>query len=83
MNYTLYTSYKETFELYTEIHCLTSFNSFHIEPARKEINLLSNAAMILSDVEKRYMKLTISVDDHSIGDFNARVKVPALEKRQD
>ena len=29
------------------------------------------------------MKLTISVDDHSIGDFNARVKVPALEKRQD
>lgn len=39
--------------------------------------------MILSDVEKRYMKLTISVDDHSIGDFNARVKLSALEKRQD
>ena len=46
-----YTSYKKHFELYTEIHRLIADNSCQIKLARKDIILISKAAVILCKVD--------------------------------
>ena len=48
-----YTSYKEHYDLYTEIHCLIAVNSCQIELPQKFINLLSEVSKIVHKAGKR------------------------------
>ena len=48
-----YTSYKEHCDLYTEIHGSIAVNSCQIEPAQKDIILLSKVSIIVYKTGKR------------------------------
>ena len=85
-----YTSYKEHCDLYTEIHGSIAVNSCQIELAQKDIILLSNVSIIVYKAGKRtsvknnkFMHFNLSAGTYSIDDFNGKVKVVILQKRQD
>ena len=85
-----YTSYKEHCDLYTEIHGSIAVNSCQIELAQKDIILLSNVSIIVYKAGKRtgvennkFIHLNLSAGTYSIDDFNAKIKVAILQKRQD
>ena len=85
-----YTLYKEHCELYTEIHGSIAVNSCQIELAQKDIILLSNVSIIVYKAGKRtsvknnkFMHFNLSAGTYSIDDFNEKVKVVILQKRQD
>ena len=85
-----YTLCKEHCELYTEIQGSIAVNSCQIELVQKDIMLLSNVSIIVYKVGKRtgmennkFMHFNLSVGTYSINDFNAKIKVAILQKRQD
>ena len=85
-----YTLYKEHCELYTEIHGSITVNNCQVELAQKDIILLSNGSIIVYKASKRtgvennkFIHLNLSVGTYSIDDFNAKIKVAILQKRQD
>ena len=85
-----YTSYKEHCDLYTEIHGSIAVNSCQIELAQKDIILLSNASIIVYRTGKRtsvennkFIHFNLSAGTYSIDDFNGKIKVAILQKRQD
>ena len=85
-----YTLYKEHCQLYTEIHGSIAVNSCQIELAQKDIILLSNVSIIVyrtgkhTDVENsKFIHFNLSVGTYSIDNFNAKIKVTVLQKRQD
>ena len=85
-----YTLYKEHCELYTDIHGLIAVNSCQPEIAEKDIILLSNVSIIVYKAGKRtgvennkFIHLNLSAGTYSIDDFNAKIKVAILQKRQD
>ena len=85
-----YTLYKEHCELYTEIHGSIAVNSCQIELAQKDIILLSNASIIVYRTGKRtsvennkFIHFNLSAGTYSIDDFNGKIKVAILQKRQD
>ena len=85
-----YTLYKEHCELYTEIHGLIAVNSYQIEFAQKDIILLSNISIIVYKAGKRtsvennkFIHFNLSAGTYSTDNFNAKIKVAILQKRQD
>ena len=85
-----YTLYKEHCELYTEIHGSITVNNCQVELAQKDIILLSNGSIIVYKAGKRtsvennkFIHLNLSAGTYSIDDFNAKIKVAILQKRQD
>ena len=85
-----YTLYKEHSELYTEIHGSIAVNSCQIELAQEDIILLSNVSIIVYKARKRtgvennkFIHFILSAGTYLIGDFNAKIKVGVLQKRQD
>ena len=85
-----YTSYKEHYDLYTEIHSSIAVNSCQIGVAQKDIILLSSISVIFykagarTGVENsRYIKFTLSAGTYSIHDFNAKIKIAVLQQKQD
>ena len=85
-----YTSYKEHCDLYTEIHGSIAVNSCQIELAQKDIILLSKVSIIVYKAGKRtgventkFISFNLSAGTYSIDDFNAKIKVAILQKRQD
>ena len=87
MNYTLY---KERCELYTEIHGSIAVNSCQIELAQKDIILLSNVSIIVYKAGKgtgvennKFIHFNLSAGTYLIDNFNAKIKVAILQKRQD
>ena len=85
-----YTSYKERCALYTKIHGSISVNSCWIELAQKDILLLSSVSVIFYGAcrwtvveNKKFVKFSITAGTYSIDNFNAKIKVVALQERQD
>ena len=85
-----YTLYKEHCDLYTEIHGSIAVNSCQIELAQKDIILLPNFSIIVYKVDKRngvenikLIQFNLSAGTYSIDNFNAKIKVTILQKRQD
>ena len=85
-----YTSYKEHCDLYTEIHGLIAVNSCQIGLAQKYIILLSSVSIIVYKAGKqtgventKFISFKLSAGTYSIDDFNAKIKVGILQKRQD
>ena len=85
-----YTSYKEHCDLYTEIHGLIAVNSCQIGLAQKYIILLSSVSIIVYKAGKqtgventKFISFKLSAGTYSIDDFNAKIKVAILQKRQD
>ena len=90
MNVLTYTSYKEHFDLYTEIHGSIAINSCHIELAQKDIILLSEVSIMIYKAGKRtgventkLMHFNLSVGTYSIDDFNSKIRVAILQQRKD
>ena len=84
-----YTSYKEHYDLYTEIHGSIAVNSCQIGLAQKDIILLSSIFVIFykagpptSAENNRLIKFSLSVGTYSIDNFNAKIKVAILQQRQ-
>ena len=85
-----YTSYKEHYDLYTEIHGSIAINSFQIELAQKDIILLSEVSIVIYKAGKRtgventkFIHFNLSASTYSIDDFNAKVKMSILQQRKD
>ena len=85
-----YTSYKEHYDLYTEIHGSIAANSCQIGLAQKDIILLSEVSIVIYKAGKRtgvendkFIHFNYSTGTHSIDDFNAKIKVAILQQRQD
>ena len=85
-----YTSYKEHCDLYTEIHGSIAVNSCQIELAQKDIILLSSVSIIVYKASKhtgaennKFIHFNLSAGAYSFDDFNGKIKVPILQKRQD
>ena len=83
-------TYKKHCELYTEIHGSIAVNICQIKLAQKGIILLSNVSIIVYKTGKRasvennkFMHFKLSAGTHSIDDFNAKIKMAILQKRQD
>ena len=84
-----YTSFKEHCDLYTEIHGPIAVNSCQIGLAQKDIILLSSISVIFykpgarTSVENnRFTKFSLLAGTYSMDDFNAKIKVAALQERQ-
>ena len=85
-----YTSYKEHYDLYTEIHGSIAVNSCQIELAQKYIIVLSEVSIVIYKAGKRtgventkFIHFNLSAGTYSIDDFNAKVKISILQQRQD
>ena len=85
-----YTSYKEHYDRSTEIHGSIAINSCQIELAQKYIILLSNVSTVIYKAGKRtgeentkFIHFNLSAGTYSIDDFNVKIKVAILQKRQD
>ena len=85
-----YTSYKEHYDLYTEIHGSIAVNSCQIEPPQKYIILLSEVSIVIYKAGKRtgvkndkIIHFNLSAGTYFIDDFNAIIKVAILQQRQD
>ena len=83
-----YTSYKENYDLYTEIHGSIAVNSCQIEPPQKFIILLLKVSIIVYKVVKRtdvendkFLHFKLSPGTYFIDDFNAKIKVEILQQR--
>ena len=90
MRVVTYASYKEYCDLYTEIYGSIAVNSCQVELLQKDIILLSEVAIVVyktgkpTDVENtKFISFNISAGTYSIDDFNAKIKVAILQKRQD
>ena len=90
MKILIYTLHKEHCKLYTEIHGSIAVNSCQIELAQKDIILLSKVSIIVYKAGKRtgventkFISFNLSAGTYSIDDFNAKIKVAILQKRQD
>ena len=84
------TSYKELYELYTEIHGSIAVNSCQIRLAERDIILLDSVSVIFykagahTGVENnRFIKFSISAGPYSIDNFNAKIKEAVSQQRQD
>ena len=84
-----YTSYKEHYDLYTEIHGSIAVNSCQIELTQKDIILQSKGSIIIYKAGKRtgigntnFVSLSLSASTYSIDDFNTKVKIAILQQRQ-
>ena len=85
-----YTLCKEHCELYIEIHSPIAVNCCQVKLAQKDIILLSNVSIIVCETGKRtgvenskFINFNLSVGTYSIDDFNTKIKVTVLQKRQD
>ena len=85
-----YTSFREDCDLCTEIHGSIAVNSCQVELAQKDIILLSKVSIIVYKAGKRtgventkFISFNLSAGTYSIDDFNAKIKVAILQKRQD
>ena len=85
-----YTSYKEHYDLHTEIHGSIAVNSCQIELAQKYIIVLSEVSIVIYKAGKRtgventkFIHFNLSAGTYSIDDFNAKVKISILQQRQD
>ena len=85
-----YTSHKEHYDLYTEIHGSIAVNSCQIELAQKYIIVLSEVSIVIYKAGKRtgventkFIHFNLSAGTYSIDDFNAKVKISILQQRQD
>ena len=77
-------------DLYTKIHGSIAVNNFHIELAQKNIILLSEVSIVIYKAGKRtgvennkFIHFILSEGTYSVDDFNAKIKVAILQKRQD
>ena len=80
-----YTSYKEHYDLYTEIHGSIAASSCQAELTQKDIILLSKVFVIVYKAGKRtgvenanFISLNSLAGTYSINDFNAKVKIAIL-----
>ena len=85
-----YTSYKEHYDLYTEIHGSIAVNSCQIELAQKYIIVLSEVSIVIYKAGKRtgventkFIHFKPSASTYSIDDFNSKVKISILQPKQD
>ena len=85
-----YASHKEHYDLYTEIHGSIAVDSCQVELVEKDIMLLSKISIIVYKADKRtsventkFISFNLSAGTYSIDDFNAKIKVVILQKRQD
>ena len=85
-----YTLYKKHRELYTEIHGSIAANSCQIDLNEKDIILLSNVPIVVYKAGKRtavennkFIHFNLSAGTCLIDDFNAKIEVAILQKRQD
>ena len=75
--------------LWAEIHGLIAVNGCQIKLAQKDIILLSNVFIIVyrtgkcTGVENKLIYFNLSAGTYSTGDFNAKIRVAILQKRQD
>ena len=90
MKVLIYTSHKEHYDLYTEIHGLIPINSFQIELAQNYIILLSEDSIVIHKAGKRtgventkFIHFNLSAGTYSIDDFNTKTKEFVLQQRQD
>ena len=90
MNVLTYASYKEHCDLHTDIHDSIAVDSCQIELPQKDIILLSKVSVIVYKAGKRtcientsFISFNLSAGSYSIDDFNAKVKIAILQKRQD
>ena len=85
-----YTSYKEHYDLYTEIYGSIAVNGCQIELAQKDIILLSMISIVFykagkhTGVEKNtFINFRLSAGTYSIDDFNIKIKEVVSQQRQD
>ena len=85
-----YTSYKEHYDLYTEIYGSIAVNSCQIRLVQKDIILLSSAPTITYKAGKptvsengNFLYSTIPAGTYSIVGFNTKLKEFLLQQRQD
>ena len=85
-----YTSYKEHYDLHTEIHGSIAVNSCQIELAQKYIIVLSEVSIVIYKAGKRtgventkFIHFNLSASTYSIDDFNAKLKISILQQRKD
>ena len=85
-----YTSYREHYNLYTEIHGSIAVNSCQIKPPQKYIILLSEVSIGIYKARKhtgvendKFIHFNLSAGTYFIDDFNAKIKVAILQQRQD
>ena len=85
-----YTSYREHYNLYTEIHGSIAVNSCQIKPPQKYIILLSEVSIVIYKARKhtgvendKFIHFNLSAGTYFIDDFNAKIKVAILQQRQD
>ena len=90
MRVVTYASCKEYCDLYTEIYGSIAVNSCQVELLQKDIILLSEVSIVVYKTGKRtdvvntkFISFNISAGTYSIDDFNAKIKVAILQKRQD
>ena len=90
MKILIYSSYKDHCQLYTEIHGSIAANSCQIGLPKKDIILLSSISVIFyksgartGAENNRFIKLSLSAGTSSIDDFNQKIKVAVLQRRQD
>ena len=85
-----YTSYKEHYDLYTEIHGSIAANSCQIGLAQKDIILLSEVSIVIYKAGKhtsvensKFIYFNLSAGTYSIDYLNAKIKVAISWQRQD
>ena len=85
-----YTSYKEHYDLYTEIHGSIAVNSCQISPPQKYIILLSEDSIVIYKAGRRtgvennkFIHFNLSLSAYFIDHFNAKIKVAIWQQRQD
>ena len=85
-----YTSYKEHYDIYTEIHGSIAVNCCQIRLAQKDIILLSNAPLITCKAGKptsveniNLIYSSIPGGTYSIDNFNTKIKEFVLQQRLD
>ena len=85
-----YTPYKESCDLYTEIHDSIAVNSCQIGLAQKDVILLSRVSIIVYKAGKhtgventKFLSFNLSAGAYIIDGFNAKIKVAILQQRQD
>ena len=84
----VYTSYKERYDICTELHGSIAVNSCPIELAQKDIILLSEVSIVINKAGKctgvenaKFIHFNLSVSTYSIDDFNAKLKISMLQQR--
>ena len=85
-----YTSYREHYNLYTEIHGSIAVDSCQIKPPQKYIILLSELSIVIYKARKRtgvendkFIHFNLSAGTYFIDDFNAKIKVAISQQKQD